>query len=323
MNKPITLEERYYIQKEKGNGISIPAIAKQLNRNKSTIYREIARNTGCDGYNYQEAQELADTRRKTATKRIVFTPDMQERVNEQIRRTLSPEQVCGRLQLLGFECVSHERIYQHVWKDKENGGDLHTYLRTKNRTYHKRGNSNDRRGIIRDKVSIDERPESVNNREDIGHWEADLVVGKGQKGYLVTATERVTNYNVIGYVESKDTESVSKELVRILRPYKDFVCSVTTDNGKEFANHKHVSSKLQADYYFAHPYSSWERGTNENTNVLIRQLLPKNEPFGTQNYMKKQVIRVETILNFRPRKKNGYLTPYELFYGIEYESCNC
>lgn len=322
MSKPITLEERYYIQKEKGNGIRIPTIAKQLNRNKTTIYRELKRNTGADGYDYREAQKLADTRRKTARKRLVFTAEMRERVDEQIRRDLSPEQVCGRLQLLGKECVSHERLYQHVWQDKKDGGDLYTHLRVKSKRYHKRGNNNDRRGIIRDKVSIEERPDCVNNREEIGHWEADLVVGKGQKGYLVTATERVSNYNVIGYVETKDAESVSKELVRILRPYKEFVLSVTTDNGKEFANHKYVAAVLQASYYFAHPYSSWERGTNENANGLIRQYLPKGELFSDQNYMKRQIVRIETRLNFRPRKKNGYLTPYELFYGINV-SCNC
>lgn len=322
MSKPITLEERYYIQKKKENGISIPTIAKQLNRNKTTIYRELGRNTGANGYDYIEAHNLADTRRKTAPKRIIFTSVMQKQVDEQIRRDLSPEQVCGRFQLLGKECVSPERIYQYIWQDKKEGGDLYTHLRIKSKRYHKRGNTNDRRGIIRDKISIEERPEYINNREDIGHWEADLVVGKGQKGYLVTATERVCNYNVIGYVETKDAESVSKELVRILKPYKEFVYSVTTDNGKEFANHRYIAAALDVAYYFAHPYSSWERGTNENANGLIRQYFPKGEPFADQNYMKRQIARVETKLNCRPRKKNGYLTPYELFYGINV-SCNC
>ncbi len=314
----MTHEERYFIYQSLKSNKSYSEIATILNRSRSTISREVNRNSIDGYYNYEIAQKQSIIRRKLARKHIRFTPEMKSRVIELLKRYFSPEQIYGRLKLEGIDIVSPEWIYQFIWKDKSTKGDLYSYLRIKNKRYQKRGNINDRRGIITNKTSIDERPEIVDKRETIGHWEADLVVGKGRTGYLVTATERKTNYNVIGYVTHKDTVSVSKELVRILRPYKQSVLSITTDNGKEFANHEYVANKLAIEYYFAHPYSSWERGTNENANGLIRQYFNKDEYLSNENYVKREIVRVENRLNHRPRKKNGYLTPYELYFNINF-----
>lgn len=313
MIKQLTLEERYYIYVSLKSNLSIPKIAELLNRNKSTIYREIERNSGLKGYRYKQAQRNALVRRQTAKKRIKFTDDVKSEVNSLLRFDLSPDQISARL----LRLISAEHIYQYVWKDKRNGGTLYEHLRRKNRKYHKRGNSNDRRGIIKNKTSIEERPEEIDERLIIGHWEADLVVGKGQSGYLVTITERKSNYNLIGYTKTKDAESVSKEMIRLLKPLKSVVLSITTDNGKEFANHEFVAQELDTKCYFAHAYSSWERGTNENANGLIRQYFPKSEYFDNVNYMKRQIIKATTRLNYRPRKKNGYLTPHELFFNLK------
>jgi len=176
--------------------------------------------------------------------------------------------------------------------------------------YDKRRNGKSTRGQIKNRVSIDDRPDVVDNKARIGDWEIDTMIGKGHSGALVTIVERVTNFTVSAQVDSKSAEDVTKATIALLTPFKDVVHTITADNGKEFAYHEQISDKLSADVYFAHPYSSWERGLNENTNGLLRQYFPKNTDLKTVTQV--EVRRAVKRLNTRPRKNLEYKTPDQL-----------
>jgi len=312
MSKELTQEERYYIYAGLKNGVSVSQIAKNINRHKSTVYRELKRNTGRRGYRPKQAHSKAVYRRRSANKHKKFGPMLKRHIKWYLAYDLSPEQITGRFKEKKRECISIEWIYQYIWKDKKNGGSLHHYLRKKIHKNQKRGRKKDNRGAIPNRRSISDRPEIVDKRERTGDWEIDLVVGKGHSGYLVTATERRINLTRIGFVKSKDSYEVEKEVIRILKKEK-YLHTITSDNGKEFSNHEKIAKNLGVDYYFANPYSSWERGTNENTNGLIRQYFPKKEYFQhTQDFMNR-ISAAEKLLNNRPRKKLGFKTPKELF----------
>ena len=209
--------------------------------------------------------------------------------------------------------VSHEWIYRHVYADKRRGGDLHAHLRCRKRR-RKRYGSNDRRGQIRGRIPIDERPGIVEERSRIGDWEADTVIGKPGGPVLVTLAERRTRYSAIAKAPDKSAQAVTDALLTALQPHADLVHTLTYDNGKEFAYHQTVAKGLDAQGYFAHPYHSWERGLNENTNGLIRQYLPKGTDFHSLTHA--QVRSIMDRLNNRPRKCLGFKTPNQLFSGI-------
>jgi IS30 family transposase len=233
-------------------------IADTIGVHKSTVSREVKRNTGGRGYRHKQAHRFAIKRRKCkANKRI--TDEDWEKVEELIRKEWSPEQISGRLQKEDNGNISHEWIYNYIWADKEDGGDLHDHLRAKKK-YRKRYGSNDKRGKIKNRTSIDERPEVVDKKDRTGDWEADTVIGKNHKGALVTMVERKNAYTLIGHVKRKTAKGVVEEQVKQLKPHKGKVLTITQDNGKEFANHEKLAEELDVDAYFAHPYSSWERG---------------------------------------------------------------
>jgi len=233
---------------------------------------------------------------------------------------LSPEQISGRLKLeLGIE-NSHETIYRYIRDNKKSGGNLYKYLRSRGKPYRKRGISKDGRGQIKDAVSIDERPEVVDQKSRIGDWEIDTVIGKKHRQAIVTIVERSSKFSVMKKVERKTADAVAEATIELLRPYKDQVLTITADRGKEFAHHRKVARALQCDYYFAHPYSSWERGLNENTNGLLRQFFSKGSRF--EEITERQMKRAKGLLNRRPRKTLGYATPTEVFFGISFgENC--
>jgi IS30 family transposase len=313
--KQLTLKERYEIKAYMQAGISIPRIAEYIGVHKTTVYREVDRNRGENGYNSEEAQKRSDRRRKTAYKHTCFTDDVKERVEALLRRDLSPEQISGRL---AAECgiyISHERIYQHVWAEKHSGGDLYTHLRHGLKKRRKRYGKYDNRGKIPDRVMIDQRPEIVNKKERIVDWEVDTVIGKNHKGALITAVERKTKFSRIGYVRNKRTDLVTKKLIEMLSPYQDTAYTITVDNGLEFASHKKNAKVLEVNVYFAHPYRSWERGLNENTNGLIRQYFPKKSSL--VNVKERDIEFVEQRLNLRPRKSLCFNTPLESFLNIK------
>ncbi len=224
----------------------------------------------------------------------------------------SPEQISGWLKVEMNVFVSHEWIYQHILLDKRSGGQLYRHLRCRKKKK-KRYGSNDRRGEIKNKVSIDERPAIVEVRERIGDWEADTIIGKGHKQALVSLTERKSRFSLIYKVERKTSDQVTEAISKLLLPIKHCVFTMTSDNGKEFSDHETLAKKLEAKFYFAHPYSSFERGLNENTNGLIRQYFPKDRDFTT--ITDEEIIRTIKKLNNRPRKCLGFKTPNQVFFG--------
>ena len=305
----LTQEQRYQIYALKKMGHDQSQIAKCLGVHKSTISREFGRNQGQRGYRPKQAHEKTLKRRaKKAQKRI--TTETWAQVEEKLRLDWSPEQISRWLKKYALDPVSHESIYQYVYADKRAGGDLHKHLRCQKK-YRKRHGGKDRRGKIPNRVSIEQRPEIVELRERIGDWEVDTIIGAGQKGAIVTLVERKSRFTMMDKVERRTADATEEAIVRMLLPHIFQVRTITFDNGKEFAYHEKVAQQLQADMYFAHPYASWERGTNENTNGLIRQYLPKGSDFSS--ITADQLSFIIERLNHRPRKCLDFLTPAMVF----------
>lgn len=308
----LTVAQRYTIQVLKEEGFSQSEIAKRINRDKSVVSRELKRN--CDQRSGKYKAELAErkcaNRHKTKKKKIRFTAEIQGSVEELLRQDYSPEQVVGFSKLQGDDCVSIERIYQHIWSDKRQGGNLYTHLRTKGKRYRKRGASKDKRGQIPDKVSIENRPKIVEEKVRIGDVEIDLVIGKNHKKAILTANDRVTGKAKMALLESKSSEETKQKAIEILTEWKSFLKTITSDNGKEFTLHKEIATELEIDYFFARPYHSWERGANENFNGLVRQYFPKNYDFNL--ITNDDIEYVENKLNNRPRKRFGFLSPNQV-----------
>lgn len=307
----LTRGKRYQIRALLKARFSRSQIAFYLKVHKSTISREIRRNQGHKGYRPVQAHEKAMARRFSAAKRIKMTPAMIELIDTYICQDFSPEQVSGYLARQHALSISHETIYKHIWSDKRNGGTLYKHLRHSNRKYRKRYGSKQRRGRIKDQVSIDLRPAIVDAKSRIGDWEIDTVTGKNSKGYLLTVVERKSKLTLVKRVLDKQADEMAKAVIKLLRPYKDKVLTITADNGKEFTRHKKISKSLKTDFFFAHPYHSWERGLNENTNGLLRQYFPKKLDFSTID--DKSILHAMERLNNRPRKTMSYATPNEVF----------
>jgi IS30 family transposase len=306
----LTYEQRCQISALKKSGCGQREIAKIIGTSQSTVSRELARNTGDRGYRHKQAQAKTDRRRANAVKPSKMTPRMLAVIESKLRLEWSPEQISGWLLNDRRELLSHESIYLYVWADKRMGGDLHTHLRHQGKKYDKRRNGKSTRGQIKNRVSIEDRPSVVDAKSRIGDWEIDTVIGKGHSGALVTVVERVTKFTVSAQVNSKSAAEVTKATIALLKPFKGVVHTITADNGKEFAYHEKISKALAADVYFAHPYSSWERGLNENTNGLLRQYFPKNTDL--KKVQQVDVKRALKRLNSRPRKDLNYQTPAQL-----------
>ena len=306
----LTCEQRYHISAMMKANFSKAQIADEIGVDRSTIYRELRRNKGERGYRPKQAHEKATVRRIEAVRFVKMTPSLTTLVEEKIGEQWSPEQVSGWLLFEKGITLSHERIYQHIWADKQNGGELYLNLRRQGKKYEKRRNGRSSRGQIKDRIGIEKRPNVVNLRTRVGDWEIDTVIGKGHKGALVTIVERKTQHLVSKRVMDKSAESVTKATIELLTPYKERVHTITADNGKEFANHKEIAEKLVAKVYFARPYHSWERGLNENSNGLLRQYFPKSTDF-TKVDDDDVKLAVDAI-NTRPRKTLSYKTPQSL-----------
>jgi len=306
----LAYEQRCQISVLSKRGCSQREIAESVEVSQSTVSRELARNTGRRGYRHKQAQARSVQRRKEACKATKMLPKMIAIIESKLRIEWSPEQISGWLLDEREELISHESIYLHVWADKQAGGDLYTHLRRQGKKYDKRRNGKSTRGQIKNRVSIDDRPPIVDDKSRIGDWEIDTVIGKGHSGALVTVVERVTNFTVSKQVNGKSAAAVTKATIALLKPLKDVVHTITADNGKEFAYHEEISNALEAAVYFAHPYSSWERGLNENTNGLLRQYFPKSTDFKKVSQL--AVRRAVKRLNARPRKNLDFKTPGDL-----------
>ena len=307
--KQLTQEERYQIYILKKAEYSQTQIAELLERDKSTISRELRRNRGLKGYRPRQAHNLALRRRYDKAQPRIGNPVWQL-VEALIRDEWSPEQIVGRVEMEQGVSISHEWIYQHVYTDKRSGGNLYRFLRCQ-KVRRKRYGLYSRRGTIPNQVSIDERPAIVDAKRRFGDWEGDTVIGKSHRGALVTLVERKSLYTVIRSVIHKTAAAVRAAVVDGLTPYIDRVHTITYDNGREFTDHEGMASDLETRIYFAHPYASWERGLNENTNGLLRQYFPKGTDLSMHTQAKLNAVARQ--LNERPRKTLDFETPADRF----------
>ena len=298
----LTYNQRYHIYVLMKAGLCQTEIAETIGLHKSSISRELRRNQGRRGYRPKQAHQLAVARRDKAKSRI--TAEDWELIEGLVGLDWSPEQIsdyCREEQALK---ISHEWIYQYIYRDKSGGGSLWKHLRCRKKR-RKRYGSYEKRGQIPNRTLIDERPQVVMERSRLGDWEADTIIGKGKKGAIVTLVDRKSRYLRMGMVNQRTKEVVKEMIISLLAGYP--VHTITCDNGKEFADHEEIARVLDTEVYFAHPYSSWERGTNENTNGLIRQYIPKNTNFselGTED-----ILFAENRLNTRPRKCLSFNSP--------------
>ena len=312
--KQFSYEERVMLCYLLKQGKSKTIIAKELQRDRSTIYREIQSNSSFGEYNLYNAnpaQKRKDARSKNSHKRTAITKRMKEYIKDKLFMKWSPEQIANRAKLDSIPMVSHEAIYQFIYDDKKEGGVLYNYLRRAHRTRRKRRNTYDNRGIIKDRISIEKRPAIVNNQKRYGDWEGDTIIGKNHQGAIVTLVERKSLFLKVKKVNKREAVLTAEGICSVMYDVKNKCHTITFDNGKEFAAHKNIEKYLEASIFFAHPYSAFERGCNENVNGLLRQYIPKSTDLSiiSDDYL----LHVQNEINNRPRKKLGFLTPNEIF----------
>lgn len=285
--------------------------ARRLGRSPSTISREIARNSGGNGYQPRQAHRMAQARaRRPGSRR--FTEAVKEDAEARLRDGWTPEIISGRARIEGRCWVCKETIYQHIYANSEAGGDLWKHLPRARRQRRRRcpREEGQRWVRIRNQRMIDTRPSQVETRAVVGHWEGDLICGANKTGHLITLVERRTRFTLVGRTTTKETKEVTRMMCKMFGKMPQASrLSLTLDNGKEFAWHERLARKTGLDVFFAHPYHSWERGTNENTNGLIRRLHPKKSSFA--GIGETQLKHIDTFLNDRPRKCLEWKTPRE------------
>lgn len=307
----VTEAERSQIYALRQAGKGNNEIARLIGRDRGTVSREVRRNRGERGYRWQQAHRQAAERAKRPGPRR-FTEEVRLDADEKLRLGWTPEAICGRAKREGRAHVCKETIYKHVYADAKAGGELWAHLprakrKRKRRCPRQEGRG---RGVIPGRRGIETRPPGVELRTTVGHWEGDLVVGANATGYLVTLVERVTRFTLVGWSRTKEAGEVAAVIIGLLASAGVVCTGITFDNGKEFARHAEIAAALKADVFFARPYHSWERGTNENTNGLIRRLFPKSESFAAIGPA--DLHRIDTFLNDRPRKCLAWQTPREV-----------
>lgn len=313
-NKQLTSVQRNQIEVLLQTKTAIKMIAQLLDTDKSSIYREISRNKRKRGsYSAIYAQQLCTERKERFGRVRTFTDEMKKLVVEKLtKEQWSPVQIVGFAGINNIPMVSHERIYQFIRQDKMNDGLLWTH--TRHKLKHRKRPVCGKQVNIKNKVSIELRPAIVDTQGRYGDWEIDTVIGENGKGAILTITERKTGFLLMEKMKfGKQAQGLAKAAIRMLFAYKDTVHTITSDNGTEFAEHELIAEKLKADFYFAHPYSSWERGLNEYTNKLIRQYIIKGSNFDL--YDSEFIKLVQNKINRRPREKLNFQTPSKIFYA--------
>jgi IS30 family transposase len=311
--KHLTQEERYHIYEGRTISKSLRKIAKDLKRDASTLSREIRRNKGERGYRPDQAHRLACERKSRCVNGREIDQQVWDAVQLCLKEKWNPEQIAGRFKLLSIGRISHEAIYQWLLQDKKMGGTLYQNLRCQKKR-RKRYGSRDRRGQIIGRISINERPLIVNQRSRLGDWEADTIIGATHQQAIISIVERATQLVLLKKIAQKRSDIVKDGLIELMEPYENAVHTLTCDNGKEFAKHSDITKKIGTKVYFADPYSSWQRGLNEQINGLVRQYFPKRKNFST--ITQQDVFNVAQKLNSRPRKLLGYKTPQEMFFEL-------
>lgn len=311
----LTLEQRCHISVCLQSGMSQEQISDMVGVDQSTVSRELRRNKVNDSYDFKQADEKAQQRR-------IIASSVPRKMNKELWFSIvkkiteeqwSPEQISGRFKKEGIS-ISNECIRQYILKDKKKNGLLSKFLRRGGKKYNKRANKNAGRGLIPNRVGIEKRPEIVNKKERVGDFEIDTIIGKSHQGAILSIVDRKTKLTKLKLLPNKKSDNTAQALIESLNPIKDHVHTITSDNGKEFAGHELVSSQLKAQFFFAQPYHSWERGLNENTNGLVREYFPKDCNFN--NITEEEVRYVENRLNSRPRKTLNFDTPYEVFQQL-------
>ncbi len=298
--------ERYQIAALMKAGQNQTQIAAILGRHKSTISREVARNKGRRDYRPRQATLLADNRARGSRNAKTVSPETLRQAFDLVRQQWSPEQVAAKL------AVSHETLYRHLYQDRASGGSVWQGLRSQKKRRKRYGSGRSRRGQIIGRRPIGERPAIVQTRRRIGDWEGDTVIGAGHQQAIVSLVERKSGLAVLAKVSHKTAELVSRAVIDRLTPLREQVQTITFDNGKEFAHHHVIDRALSSTTYFADPFASWQRGSNENLNGLLRQYIPKKRPLSTVT--ESELKMIEYRLNHRPRKRLGFKTPHEVFY---------
>jgi transposase, IS30 family len=311
----ITSEERYALSLLRKQGHTQAEMARMLGRHPSTIGRELRRNVWrCNGRGYvaSRAQSYTNERRRRSRRNSQFSPAEWALVESVLREDYSPAQVVGWFARFQILVISHETIYRHIWQDKQAGGTLHVHLRRANKRFRKRYGQYDSRGRLAGKRHISTRPPGATNRSRIGHWEVDTVLGASQGGAcIVSLVERKTGYVVIGKLKRRAAADLNARLERLVRRQPRAVRTITADNGTEFHSYKALEARVPLKFYFATPHHSWERGSNENMNGLIRQYLPKG--VSMEHLTQADCDRIADKLNRRPRKRHNWHTPEELY----------
>lgn len=304
--KHLSQNERYQIYALLRAGHTQTKIASILGRHKSTISRELKLGTGLCNYRPKQACALAAKRAKSSRNASQIAPWVLNMARYMLNLQWSPVQIAGKLP------ISHETLYLRIYADQAHKGQLYKNLRCQKKRRKRYGKGHERRGQIVGRRSIEQRPAHIESRSQIGHWEADTVIGVNHKQAIVTLVERKSGYAVIAKVQNKTAKLVSKAIVKLLEPFKAKVKTLTYDNGKEFAKHAWIDKKLSSTGYFARPYCSWQRGSNENFNGLLRQYVPKKRLMSTVT--DEEITMIQNRLNHRPRKRLGFKTPYEVFH---------
>ena len=311
----ITSDERYRLSALRRQGYGNARIARALGRHRSTVWREVRRNAHVDGhYHVQKAIEHSRARRWRSRSHPRFKPQQLRLVWKLIRRCWSPEQVAGSLRNSRRLHISHETIYRHIWTDMKRGGHLHTYLRGAIKRRRKRYGAYDSRGRLAGKLMIQQRPAHIEQRRQLGHWEIDTVLGKGSQHCIVSLVERKSGYLQIAKIKARNVEQTSSATIQLISRHPDRFKTITADNGTEFHGYADIQKATGVRFYFATPHHAWERGTNENTNGLIRQYLPKGTSMAALTQTQCDDIARE--LNTRPRKRHGYRTPEQIFFNF-------
>lgn len=311
--KHLSIVQRHEIKALHQAGHSLSFIGTQLGIHKSTISRELKRNARQWGsYDPGVAQQIANDRKERFSLNRKFSVGMEKIIRAKLQsQQWSPEQIVGYCMRNSIPMVSHQRIYQFIYQDKYDGGILYKNLRTSQKKRRKKYGGPKPNHTLVNRTSIELRPEVVNNKERFGDWEIDTIMGENNKGAILTVVERKSAFLLMAKLNGKNADELAKSTIRLLAPYKDKVHTITSDNGTEFARHQRIAKKLEAQFFFAHPYSSWERGLNEYTNKLIRQYIPKKSSFDNINH---QIINdINLKLNMRPRKNLKYNSPLKIY----------
>jgi transposase, IS30 family len=304
----VTIEDRLRIKDGLDAGLSKSAIADKLGFNKSTIGREISRNTGGRGYRPKQASALARAREEAKHWPYKLDPIVITMITERLELKWSPEQISNRLRLEGGADISTETIYRFIDQDRNLGGDLWRHLRRSSRRRKRRFPSEDRRGQIKNAIPISERSKGANKRKKLGHWERDTMLGKNRKTGVLVITDRKSRFNKFRKLNRRFAPKVTQETMKALKGLP--VKSITNDRGQEFSDHERCAKKMKVQIYFCDPYSSYQRGTNENRIGILRQYFPKKTDL--TNLSNKELKKIEFEINNRPMKCLDWLTPYEV-----------